>query len=195
MTFSFYQVCLILGQLVRDPLVSKQSENFHMVEGGKWPYRWGPFAGPESKPKDFTVINSRSPRARKFTKRRFHRGRFQPGETTGPHTSTKPGLQAALGVAAWALPPGVVPAPCHSSNLRVKSSSGSRTEHFCQRPEASKKKKVLFQSRFLFFRVCLLPLTLCPQPPCLPFPNAPPLSTLKKKKKKKKKKGGVFPLP
>lgn len=45
---------------------------------------------------------------------------------------------------------------------------------------------MLFQSRFLFFRVCLLPLTLCPQPPCLPFPNAPPLSTLKKRRKKKK---------
>lgn len=108
------------------------------------------------------------------------------GKPLAPIQGTKPGLQAALGVAAWALPPGVVPAPCHSSNLRVKSSSGSRTEHFCQRPEASKKKKVLFQSRFLFFRVCLLPLTLCPQPPCLPFPNAPPLSTLKKRRKKKR---------
>lgn len=114
------------------------------------------------------------------------------GKPLAPIQGTKPGLQAALGVAVWALPPGVVPAPCHSSNLRVKSSSGSRNQNRAFLPEArslkKKKKKVLLQSRFLFFRVCLLPLTLCPQPPCLPFPNAPPLSTLKKKRRKEKKK-------
>ena len=71
------------------------------------------------------------------------------GKPLAPIQGTKPGLQAALGVAAWALPPGVVPAPCHSSNLRVKSSSGSRHQNRAFLPEARslKKKKKKCYSR------------------------------------------------
>ena len=116
------------------------------------------------------------------------------GKPLAPIQGTKPGLQAALGVAAWPLPPGVVPAPCHSSNLRVKSSSGSRTEHFCQRPEASKKKK----KSVIPEQIPFLPGLSAPSD-SLPTTTVPPLSqgptSLHIKKKKKKKKGGVFPLP
>lgn len=135
-------------------------------------------------PKDFTLVNSCSPGAKKFTERWFHRGRFQSGRTTGPHARHKTRATGCSWLWLRVSSPGRCPGPqSHSVNLRVKSNSGSRNEnravHFCPRPEASKKKKkVLFQSRFLFFRVCLLPLTLCLQPPCLPFSNAPPLSTL-----------------
>lgn len=88
------------------------------------------------------------------------------------------------------LPPAHPGPQSHSFNLKsgratLQRRNQNRAVRFCPRPVASKKKKkVLFQSRFLFFRVRLLRLTLCPQPRCLPFPNAPPLATLQKRKKK-----------
>lgn len=108
------------------------------------------------------------------------------GKPLAPIQGTKPGLQAALGVAAWALPPGVVPAPCHSSNLRVKSSSGSRTEHFCQRPEASKKKKSVIPEQIPFLPGLSAPSDSLPTTTVPPLSQCPTSLHIKKKKKKKK---------
>lgn len=176
MIFFFNQLCLILSQPMGAALVSKQSENCTLM--GKVPCK------ARNMPRDFTLINSCSQGARKFTDPvNFRESASNEGEPRAPPQKAQNqgyGLQSALG--RFPGPQG------HSFNLGVEEQSSSRNhyraEQFCPRPEAS---KVLFQSRFLFFRVCLLLLTLCPQPPCLPFPNAPPLATFIKKKKKGKK--------
>lgn len=97
-------------------------------------------------PKDFTLVNSCSPGAKKFTERWFHTGRFQSGRTMGPHARHKTRATGCSWLWLRVSSPGRCPGPqSHSVNLRVKSNSGSRNEnravHFCPRPEASKKKK------------------------------------------------------
>lgn len=146
-------------------------------------------------PKDFTLANSCSSGARKFTERLFHQGRLQSGGTKSPYTRQKTTGCSWLWLRTSSLGRCLGP-QSHSSNLREKSNSGSRNQNsgaffffffppraciFAQGLKPQKKKKVLFQSRFLFFRVCLLPLFThnhCASP----FPNAPPLSSLKKKR-------------
>lgn len=118
-------------------------------------------------PKDFTLVNSCSPGAKKFTERWFHRGRFQSGRTTGPQARHKTRATGCSWLWLQVSSPGRCPGPqSHSVNLRVKSNSGSRNEnravHFCPRPEASKKKKKKCYSRadsFSSGSVCSLSLS------------------------------------
>ena len=179
---------------MRDPLVSKQSENFRMVEGASDLTGKVPLQDQKASPKTLPSLTAAPGEPGNLQNAGSTEAASNQGKPLAPIQGTKPGLQAALGVAAWPLPPGVVPAPCHSSNLRVKSSSGSRTEHFCQRPEASKKKK----KSVIPEQIPFLPGLSAPSD-SLPTTTVPPLSqcptTLHIKKKKKKKKGGVFPLP
>lgn len=163
-----------------------------MVEGGERLTGEVP-AGPESKPKDFTVINSCSPGARNLQNAGSTEAASNRGKPLAPIQGTKPRLQAALGAGPeGALPPGAVPAPCHSSNLRVKSSSGSRNQNRAFLPEArslkKKKKKKKCYSRAIPF----LPGLSAPSD-SLPTTTVPPLSQcptslhIKKKRRKRKK--------
>lgn len=65
MTFFFNPLCLLLSQLVSDPLVSKQSENYTLL--GEVPLQ------SQKHSQNFTLANSCSQRARKVTERGVHR--------------------------------------------------------------------------------------------------------------------------
>lgn len=131
------------------------------------------------------------PGSQEITKRQVHKvcGLPTSGNQGSPHKAQNQGHRL------WAagLFPGVDQSPKVTALTWVwKSNSGSTNQNravfFSLRPKASKKKKCYSRAdSFSSGSVCSLWLFAHNHP----FPNAPPLSTLKKKKKK----SDLFPLP
>lgn len=155
-------------------------------------------------PKDFTLANSCSSGARKFTERLFHQGRLQSGGTKSPYTRQKTTGCSWLWLRTSSLGRCLGP-QSHSSNLREKSNSGSRNQNsgaffffffppraciFAQGLKPQKKKSVIPEQ--IPFLPGLSAPSLYPQPLCLPFSQCP---TSLQFKKKKRGGGDIFPLP
>lgn len=146
---------------------------------------WDPLAGPsETSPKTLLWLTAAPWEPGNWLNARSTKPASNEGEPRAPTQGTKPGPLAALGYRPlpWPVQDPRVIALIWRVEEQLRQQRSEQSSAFLPKAcSLQKKKKVLFQSRFLFFRVCLLPLTLCPQPRCLPFPNAPPLSTFQKK--------------
>lgn len=96
-TFSFYQVCLILGQLVLEPLVSKQSENYTLT--GEVPLQ-----DQKTSPKTLPSLTAAPREPGNLQNAGSTEAASNHGEPRAPIQGTKPGPQAAVGVAARLFP-------------------------------------------------------------------------------------------